>query len=213
MWATKREVINLGFAGSAQLEYKMADFLSQISSSAFIIDPGWNLTSKSFEALECTSNGKPANITNGEIVNRVKYMVETYRANNPTTPIIICPKYLKYGDGECNGGKSSTPPKTIVMPNTFSNPHKYLYSREGFILFKAYLELQESGIINIYFADQKVPENASVDCDRWLGHNLQPANLHPPLEGMTSIANFILETLKIAVPEIYPIGKFSIPFV
>ena len=175
MWATRREVINLGVAGSAQIECKMADFLSQIESAVFILDPGWNLTATSSEAEGCTANGAPANITNQEVVERVKYMVRVYRQRHPDTPIIICPKFLKEGDGESNGGKSATPPVTIPLPAGWKNPAGYLYSREGFLLLKAYLELVAEGVENLYWAEQGVTEASGRIDGRWVGQGLTAA--------------------------------------
>lgn len=207
MWATRREVVNLGVAGSAQMEYKMADFLAQIESEVFIIDTGWNLTATSPEAPNCTANGAPANISNQEIVSRIKYMVEQYRLHHPQTPIIICPKFLKEGDGAGNGGKSSIPPVTIEMPANWKNPQGYLYSREGFLLLSAYLELQAAGVEKLYWAEQGVTHENG----RWLGEGLTAANLHPPVSGMTSIANFVLEALCQALPHLYDGKKLAVP--
>lgn len=209
MWATQREVINLGVAGSAQLEYKMADFLAQIESEVFILDPGWNLTATSPAALNCTANGAPANITNEEVVARIKYMVQTYRQQHPETPIVICPKFLKEGDGDVNGGKSALPPQGISLPDDWKNPEGYLYSREGFLLLKAYLELVESGMKNLHWAEQGV----TAENGNWLGQGLTAANLHPPVGGMTSIANFVLQAVAQAAPQVYDGKKLSIPVV
>jgi hypothetical protein len=207
MWATQREVINLGVAGSAQLEYKMADFLAQIESEVFILDPGWNLTATSPDASHCTANGAPANISNEEVVARIKYMVQTYRQQHPETPIIICPKFLKEGDGDANGGKSAFPPTTIALPAQWKNPHGYLYSREGFLLLKAYLELVAAGVKNLHWAEQGVTEENG----NWLGQSLTATNLHPPVGGMTSIANFVLQAVARAAPQVYDGKKLSIP--
>lgn len=207
MWATQREVINLGVAGSAQLEYKMADFLAQIESEVFILDPGWNLTATSPDAPTCTANGAPANISNEEVVTRIKYMVQTYRQQHPETPIVICPKFLKEGDGDANGGKSAFPPTTIALPAEWKNPHGYLYSREGFLLLKAYLELVAGGVKNLHWAEQGVTEENG----NWLGQGLTAANLHPPVGGMTSIANFVLQAVAQAAPQVYDGKKLSIP--
>lgn len=183
MLKAKHEVVNIGVAGSAQLEYKMADFLSQIESEVFVIDVGWNLTANSLEAESCTANGAPADISNDEIVARVKYMVETYRAAHPETPIVICPKYLKACDGDANGGKSKAPPAGVKMPRSFKNENGYVYSREGFLLYKAYLELCERGVANLRWAEQGATEN---------GPWLSGSDLHPPESGMTDIARWIL---------------------
>lgn len=187
MLAAKREVVNIGVAGSAQLEYKMADFLSQIESHVFVIDAGWNLTANSLEAETCTANGAPADISNDEIVLRIRYMVETYRAAHPQTPIVICPKYLKESDGDANGGKSKAPPASIKMPRSFCNENGYFYSRESFLLYRAYLELCERGVANLRWAEQGATEN---------GPWLSGSNLHPPESGMTDIANWILRYCK-----------------
>ncbi len=207
MWATQREVINLGVAGSAQLEYKMADFLAQIESEVFILDPGWNLTATSFDAVSCTANGAPASISNDEVVARIKYMVQVYRQHHPATPIVICPKFLKEGDGDANGGKSAVPPKTISLPADWKNSEGYLYSREGFLLLKAYLELVAAGVENLHWAEQGVTEENG----NWLGQGLTAAHLHPPVGGMTSIANFVLQAVAQAAPQIYDGKKLSIP--
>lgn len=211
MWATRREVINLGVAGSAQIEYKMADFLSQIESAVFILDPGWNLTATSSEAAGCTANGAPANITNQEVVERVKYMVRVYRQQHPDTPIIMCPKFLKEGDGEANGGKSAVPPASIQLPADWKNPAGNLYSREGFLLLKAYLELVVDGVENLHWAEQGVTEAKGRIDGRWVGQGLTAANLHPPVEGMTSIANFVLEAIARAAPDLYDGTTISVP--
>lgn len=209
MWACQREVINLGVAGSAQIEYKMADFLVQIESEVFILDPGWNLTATSPDALNCTANGAPANITNEEVVARIKYLVQAYRQQHPETPIIICPKFLKEGDGDVNGGKSALPPQGISLPDDWKNPEGYLYSREGFLLLKAYLELVAAGVKKLYWAEQGV----TAENGNWLGQGLTAANLHPPVGGMTSIANFVLQAVPQAAPQVYNGKKLSIPVV
>ena len=209
MWACHREVINLGVAGSAQIEYKMADFLVQIESEVFILDPGWNLTATSPDALNCTANGAPANITNEEVVARIKYLVQAYRQQHPETPIIICPKFLKEGDGDVNGGKSALPPQGISLPDDWKNPEGYLYSREGFLLLKAYLELVAAGVKKLYWAEQGV----TAENGNWLGQGLTAANLHPPVGGMTSIANFVLQAVAQAAPQVYNGKKLSIPVV
>ena len=209
MWACQREVINLGVAGSAQIEYKMADFLVQIESEVFILDPGWNLTATSPDALNCTANGAPANITNEEVVARIKYLVQAYRQQHPETPIIICPKFLKEGDGDVNGGKSALPPQGISLPDDWKNPEGYLYSREGFLLLKAYLELVAAGVKKLYWAEQGV----TAENGNWLGQGLTAANLHPPVGGMTSIANFVLQAVAQAAPQVYNGKKLSIPVV
>ena len=209
MWACQREVINLGVAGSAQIEYKMADFLVQIESEVFILDPGWNLTATSPDALNCTANGAPANITNEEVVARIKYLVQAYRQQHPETPIIICPKFLKEGDGDVNGGKSALPPQGISLPDDWKNPEGYLYSREGFLLLKAYLELVVAGVKKLYWAEQGV----TAENGNWLGQGLTAANLHPPVGGMTSIANFVLQAVAQAAPQVYNGKKLSISVV
>ena len=208
MWATGREVINMGVAGSAQMEYKMADFLSQIESEVFVIDPGWNLTSTSLAATNCNANGDAAAITNEEVVKRAKYMVETYRKKHPNTPIIVCPKYLK--SNNVGAMASTTAPDTIDMPKSFDNDESYLYGRESFLLYKAYLELKEKGVKNLYWAEQGVPGNESGQPTN-TENLLYGTDLHPPIQGMTDIANFILPVISQAAPHLYSGGEVQVP--
>ncbi|MBR5580053.1 MAG: hypothetical protein IKW26_01990 [Treponema sp.] len=201
MWATGREVINMGVAGSAQMEYKMADFLANIESEVFVIDPGWNLTSTAITATNCNANGDAAAITNDEIVVRLKYMVNTYRKNHPTTPIIVCPKYLK--SNNVGAMASTTAPNTITMPSSFTNTENYLYGRESFLLYKAFLELKAAGVQNIYWAEQGLTtEN---------GKYLHGSDLHPPIQGMTNIANWVLKAISEATPHLYSGGEVQVP--
>lgn len=206
MWATGREVINMGFAGSAQMEYKMADFLANIESSVFIMDPGWNLTSanQNLEATRCDANGSPANLTNEEVVKRARYMVKTYRDKYPNTPIIMCPNYLKSGDQ-----RTKTWPTTWTEENTAAKPDKftdgtneYYYGRPGLLLYTAYLELKEEGVTSLYWAEQGLTDDnlsegylsAGAPND---GKSPAPSvDLHPPMMGMTDIASWILQCMR-----------------
>ena len=204
MWATGREVINLGVAGSAQMEYKMADFLSNIESSVFIMDPGWNLTStnQTITATSCTANGAPANISNEEIIARAKYMVTTYRDKHPNTPIIMCPQYLKSNDQ-----KTSTWPETwttVEKPKSFDNSEGYLYGRPGLLLYAAYLELIEAGVTNLYWAEQGAKQN--------VGPWINDTQLHPGINGMTDIANFILNCIDTNVPSVEVVTELPLSY-
>ena len=44
-----------------------------------------------------------------------------------------------------------------------------------------------------------------------LGQGLTAANLHPPVEGMTSIATFVLEAIARAAPDLYDGRAVSVP--
>ena len=203
MWATGREVINLGVAGSAQMEYKMADFLSNIESSVFIMDPGWNLTSGSVSDTSCTANGSPADITNKEIIARAKYMVETYRAKHPNTPIIMCPQYLKSGDAKTKEWQTAW--TDITRPEAFTNTEGYYYGRPGLLLYTAYTELIKEGVKNLYWAEQGVTGTAG---DKYVSGN----NLHPPINGMTDIANFILNCIDTNVPSVEVVTELPLNY-
>ena len=216
MWATGREVINLGVAGSAQMEYKMADFLSNIESSVFIMDPGWNLTSGAVSDTYCTANGSPANITNKEIVARAKYMVTTYRAKHPNTPIIMCPQFLKSGDAKktnewqsswssikISGKEELDPELNITKPDSF--PNGYYYGRPGLLLYTAYTELIKEGVKNLYWAEQGVTGTAG---DKYVSGS----DLHPPINGMTDIANFILNCIDTNVPSVEVVTELPLSY-
>ena len=205
MWATGREVINLGVAGSAQMEYKMADFLSNIESSVFIMDPGWNLTStnQTLTATSCTANGSPANITNKEIITRAKYMVTIYRAKHPNTPIIMCPQYLKSGDAKTKEWQDTW--TDITKPAAFTNEEGYYYGRPGLLLYTAYLELKAEGVKNLYWAEQGVTGTAG---DKYVSGG----DLHPPINGMTDIANFILNCIDTNVPSVEVVTELPLSY-
>lgn len=200
MWATGREVINMGVAGSAQMEYKMADFLSQIESEVFVIDPGWNLTAGggggAVNSQTCSANGDEANISNEEVVKRLKYMVTSYRKNHPATPIIVCPNYLKSSDNKTTEWQEEW---SMEEPDTFDNSEQYYYGRPGLLLYGAFLELQEEGVTGLYWAEQGVTANNN----RYVAGN----NLHPAIDGMTDIANFILPAISQAAPHVYSGGE------
>ncbi|MBR5581061.1 MAG: hypothetical protein IKW26_07180 [Treponema sp.] len=194
MWATGREVINLGVAGSAQMEYKMADFLSNIESSVFIMDPGWNLTSGAVSDTYCTANGSPADISNKEIIARAKYMVTTYRAKHPNTPIIMCPQYLKSGDAKTKEWQTAW--TDITRPEAFTNTEGYYYGRPGLLLYTAYLELKAEGVKNLYWAEQGLTDANASTTYLSAGAPNNTTNLHPPMMGMTDIASWILKCMK-----------------
>ena len=75
---SKREVLNLGFSGSAYLDKQMADYFAKIPSYIFFIDPTLNLSS-------------------GEIVSkdRARYMISQYRKYNKITPIVVVSTFHK----------------------------------------------------------------------------------------------------------------------
>ena len=76
-------------------------------------------------------------------------------------------------------------------------------------MLKAYLELVAAGVKKLYWAEQGV----TAENGNWLGQGLTAANLHPPVGGMTSIANFVLQAVAQAAPQVYNGKKLSIPVV
>lgn len=66
----KMPVVNLGFSGLCHMEPALADLLSEIDASVFVID--------------CLPNMKP-----DEIRDRTRPLVKTIRNSRPTTPIVI----------------------------------------------------------------------------------------------------------------------------
>lgn len=197
--ATQREVINLGVAGSAQLEYKMADFLSNIQASLFVINPGWNLTGGNFSD-HCNNNGAPANISNKEIIDRVVYMVKTYRARNPRTPILIMAQLTKQSDK----GKLTTDVAKIPEVDPSINPDGYFYSRESALLKTAYVKAIKEGVKNIYFFDQQITQKVMDNNKQNFPDFINNAGgLHYGEVGMLDSANFILRSVKEFAPQIY----------
>lgn len=214
MFAAKREVINCGFAGSAQMEYKMADFLSNIDAEVFVIDPGWNLTGS---GGSCSSNGAPANITDAEVVARAKYMVRKYREKHPNTPIVMCPKFLKRSDG-CQNNNPQSLVSGVTLPTNIDT-HSCYFSREGLLLYKAYLELKdpsccpdeagkkETPVQNLFWAKQNATSSDKTAANNYVNCT----DLHPCVNGMNSIANFILGCFNENVRSVYTGGKFDAP--
>ena len=99
---SKREVLNLGFSGSAYIDAQMVDYLKKIPSHIFFLDPALNLYS-------------------GEIVSkaRARYMIEEYRKYNKTTPIVVVATFhYQSGDtpeeGEGQEGKTGQWLKDVV---------------------------------------------------------------------------------------------------
>ena len=76
---SKREVLNLGFSGSAYMGKDMADYLKQIPSHIFFIDPTLNLDDKQGDIHKV----------------RAEYLIKEYRKYNKTTPIVVVSKFHK----------------------------------------------------------------------------------------------------------------------
>lgn len=200
MIATKREVINLGLAGSSMMEYKMTDFLTNIESEIFIINPAWNLTAASFTSDNATANGVPANMKNDEIIARAVYMIVNYRKAHPNTPIIVMSQLTKQSDK----GKLTIDVTQVPDADSAINPDGYYYSRESALLKTAYQQAKEQGVKKLYFLDQKINQTM------YDGNNLGYPNfidnaggLHYGDKGMLDSANFILREIKENVPSIY----------
>lgn len=70
MLTLKREVINMGFSGSAYMSESMGNFISGIDASIFIIDPTMNHT-----------------------VGRASDFIGQYRAKHATTPIVLVSQF------------------------------------------------------------------------------------------------------------------------
>lgn len=83
----KREVINMGFSGSAYCGNDMADYLAKIPSYMFFIDPTLNL----------------GNITETLAKNNISNMINVYRKAYPTTPIILISQFDKRITGDTEG--------------------------------------------------------------------------------------------------------------
>ena len=209
MRATQREVINLGVAGSSMMEYKMADFLTNIEAEIFIMNPAWNLTSSSYTSDSANGNGAPANMKNEEIVKRALNMITNYRAAHKDTPIIVMSQLIKQTDGSGkypNDDKIKLTTDLSKVPGADStiNPDGYYYSRESALLKTAYTQATNQGVTKLYFLDQKI-DKAMYDGDKVGFPNFidNAGGLHYGDKGMLDSANFILEEIKANVPSVY----------
>ena len=209
MWSrvminTKREVINLGIAGSSMMEYKMTDFLTNIESEIFIMNPAWNLTANPnngsvITADSANGNGAPANMKNDEIIKRALYMITNYRKAHPNTPIIVMGQLIKQSD------KAKLTEDVSLVPDSDKdiNPEGYYYSRESALLKTAYKQALKQGIKKLYFLDQKIDQNMKDSSVYGYPNLIDSSNLHYGDEGMLDSANFILREIKANVPSVY----------
>jgi lysophospholipase L1-like esterase len=101
-----REVINLGFSGAGKMEPALADLLSELSPSVYI--------------LECLPN-----MTTDMVKERVKPFVRTLRHAHPETPILLVENLLlRRGN-----------PQNLALKKAYENMQKegvkYLYYMRG----------------------------------------------------------------------------------
>jgi len=78
MFEQKKEVINMGFAGTAFMCKDMADHIATIPSEILFIDPTLNIA----DLLDDTKRKANA-----------EYMIRAYRAKNPKTPIVMVSQF------------------------------------------------------------------------------------------------------------------------
>ena len=206
MRATQREVINLGVAGSSMMEYKMADFLTNIEAEIFIMNPGWNLTASSVNGSVITAdsangNGGNANMKNEEIIKRALNMITSYRAAHKDTPIIVMSQLIKQSD---KVAKLTTDLSKVPGADATINPDGYYYSRESALLKTAYTQAINEGVTKLYFLDQKI-DKAMYDGDKQGFPNFidNAGALHYGDKGMLDSAKFILQEIKASVPDVY----------
>ena len=108
---SKREVLNLGFSGSAYLDKQMADYLAKIPSHIFFIDPTLNLYST--EIISKT---------------RVEYLIKEYRKYNKTTPIVVVSKFHIDNTGSDEGTEGQWM-KDVVTKLAKKDKNLYFLSR------------------------------------------------------------------------------------
>ena len=72
----------------------------------------------------------------------------------------------------------------------------YYYGRPGLLLYTAYLELKAEGVKNLYWAEQGLTDVNAATTYLSAGAPADDNNLHPPMMGMTDIANWILKCMK-----------------
>ena len=199
MMNTKREVINLGVAGSSMMEYKMADFLTNIEAEIFIMNPGWNLTAASYTSDNATTNGAPANMQNEEIVKRALSMIVNYRTAHKDTPIIVMSQLIKRTD------KAKLTKDVGLVPgaNSDINPEGYYYSRESALLKTAYSQAIKKGVKKLYFLDQEIDQTVYDGNNHGYPNLIDHHDLHYGDVGMLDSANFILREIQANVPSVY----------
>jgi len=152
--ALNTEIFNFGFSGNGEMEINVAQFLTLIPNpSVFIVDCVHNM-----DAAQITENAVP--------------LVQYYRQNHSTTPIIFV-------EGIMMGMDWGVPDS---MANTVA---------QGEALYAAYQQLVANGDKNMYYirsSDLFIPSSI-LD---------SPTNrgLHPTDEGMHNIANFYIQYLQ-----------------
>ena len=109
----KREVLNLGFSGAAYIDKQMADYLAEIPSHIFFIDPTLNLRKRD----ETISKA------------RAEYLIKEYRKNNKTTPIVVVSKF-DVGNTGTDEGTEGGWMKEVVTKLTPTVKNLYFLSRE-----------------------------------------------------------------------------------
>ena len=73
----KREIINMGFSGHAFMCKDITDYVTDIPSAVFFIDPTMNMTG--------------ATISRAKV--NAEYMIKTYRKKHPKTPIVMVSQF------------------------------------------------------------------------------------------------------------------------
>ncbi|MGG5508256.1 MULTISPECIES: SGNH/GDSL hydrolase family protein [unclassified Myroides] len=73
---TGYDFLNLGLSGSAKMEKEVADLVAAISADAYILD--------------CIPNSSPK-----EVLERLGYLMQTVRKENPTAPILVMQSVIR----------------------------------------------------------------------------------------------------------------------
>lgn len=151
--ALNTEIFNFGFSGNGEMEISVAQFLTLIPNpSVFIVDCVHNM-----DAPQITQNAVP--------------LVQYYRQNHPTTPIIFV-------EGTMVGMDWGVPDS---MANTVA---------QGEALYAAYQQLVNAGDKNMYYVKSSDLFTPSSVLD-----SPTSRGLHPSDEGNHNMANFYIQYL------------------
>lgn len=152
--ALSREIFNFGFSGNGQMEIDVAQWLTQIPQpSAIIVDCLWNLNA-------------------AETANRTVPLVQYFRQQHPTTPVILA--------------------EGIPFGRSWSNPDDAASeAANNAALYAAYQQLVAAGDSNLHYVkrDSLFSPEGLLDAPEANG-------LHPSDKGMRDVSAFWIPYLQ-----------------
>ena len=116
----KREIINMGFSGHAFMCKDITDYVTDIPSAVFFIDPTMNMTG--------------ATISRAKV--NAEYMIKTYRKKHPKTPIVMVSQFdgnLTSADDGTEGTYGEAMKEVVEKLQKEGIKNLYFLSRDDFI--------------------------------------------------------------------------------